>query len=68
MKFEGSEAGGFGVGFGCNDFVFRIAELLDGEMKGSGIDGFEGNGDVDNGWLVGWLPLGLNLLACGGIE
>jgi len=68
VELERGKTSGLGVGPGDDGLVLRVAELLDGEVKGSRVDGLEGNGDVDGGWLVGWLPLGLNRLSGGGVE
>ncbi len=53
MEFECGEAGGFGVGLGGDSVGLGLAVLLDGEVKSTGVDGFEGGGDVEGGGFVG---------------
>ena len=57
VEFECVETGGFGVSFGRDGIGFVVAELLDGEVEGAGIDGFEGYGDVDGSGFIGGFPL-----------
>ncbi len=67
MEVEGFEAGGLGVGFGGYGVGIGFAVLVDGEVKGSGIDGFEGGGDFDGRWLGLGFPVGFDWLA-GGVD
>ena len=60
MEFECGEACGFGVGFCCDGVGFVVAELLDGEVQGAGVDGFERDSDIDRGGFLGRLPLGFD--------
>ncbi len=50
--------GGLGEGFGGDGVDLGFAVLVDGEMEGAGVEGFERDRDVDHVRLVSELPLG----------
>ncbi len=69
VELEGDEAGGFGVGLGGDGVGLGGAVLVDGEVEGAGVEGFEGDGDGDDvGFADGGLPLGVDVFIGGVVE
>ena len=68
MKEEGVKLGRFGEGLCSDGGDSSSSVLVDVEVNIAGIDGLEGEGDVDDVGLVGALPGNLGAMAGGRLK